>query len=95
MPDEKKLCLNRSDLTKVFGFGRNKTLAVDHVEMNLYEGEAVSIVGEPGSGKTTLAMIFLGLINETEGEVQFQGKKGDINTRRKKQEYWKNIQARW
>lgn len=93
MPDEKKLCLNTSGLTKVFGFGRNKTLAVDHVDMNLYEGEVVSIVGESGSGKTTLAKMLLGLINETEGEVYFEGKKRDISTHRKKQEYWKGIQA--
>ncbi|HEX9839636.1 MAG TPA: ABC transporter ATP-binding protein [Anaerolineales bacterium] len=93
MPDEKKICLSTSGLTKVFGFGRQKTVAVDHVDMNLYEGEVVSIVGESGSGKTTLAKILLGLINETEGEVYFQGTKRDISTHRKKQEYWKNIQA--
>jgi peptide/nickel transport system ATP-binding protein len=93
MVDEKNLCLSTSGLTKVFGFGRTKTLAVDHVNLNLYEGEVVSIVGESGSGKTTLAKMLLGLINETEGEVYFQGKKRDISTQKKKQEYWKNIQA--
>ena len=93
MPDEKKLCLSTSGLTKVFGFGRNKTLAVDHVDLNLYEGEVVSLVGESGSGKTTLAKMLLGLINPTEGEVYFQGKKRDISSQRKKQEYWKGIQA--
>src|SRR5574341_896835 len=93
MPDERKLCLSTSGLTKVFGFGRQKTVAVDHVDLNLYEGEVVSIVGESGSGKTTLAKILLGLISSTEGEVYFQGKKRDISTQKKKQEYWKNIQA--
>jgi peptide/nickel transport system ATP-binding protein len=93
MPDEKKLCLSTSGLTKVFGFGAHKTVAVDHVDINLYEGEVVSIVGESGSGKTTLAKMLLGLINSTEGEVYFQGKKRDISTQRKKQEYWKGIQA--
>ena len=43
-----------------------------------YEGEVVSIVGESGSGKTTLAKMLLGLINHTEGEIYFQGKKRDI-----------------
>ncbi|HEX9386860.1 MAG TPA: ABC transporter ATP-binding protein [Anaerolineales bacterium] len=93
MPDEKNLCLSTSALTKVFGFGRHKTVAVDHVDINLYEGEVVSIVGESGSGKTTLAKMLLGLINSTEGEIYFQGKKRDISTHRKKQEYWKGIQA--
>ena len=91
--NERKICLSTSGLTKVFGFGRTKTLAVDNVNMNLYEGEVVSLVGESGSGKTTLAKILLGLINETSGEVHFQGIKRDISSHRKRQEYWKNIQA--
>jgi len=93
MPDEKKSCLSGKGLTKIFGFGRQKTLAVDHVDFNFYEGEIVSIVGESGSGKTTLAKMLLGLISVTEGEVYFQGKKRDISNQKKKQEYWKNIQA--
>ena len=93
MPIEKKLCLSAKGLTKVFGFGRQKTVAVDHVDIDLYEGEVVSIVGESGSGKTTLAKMLLGLISTTEGEIYFQGKKRDIRTQKKRREYWKNIQA--
>ncbi len=93
MAEEKNLCLSGSGLTKVFGIGRQKTVAVDHVDFNFYEGEIISIVGESGSGKTTLAKMLLGLISTTEGEVYFQGKKRDIGTQKKKQEYWKNIQA--
>jgi peptide/nickel transport system ATP-binding protein len=93
MPAEKQLYLSASGLTKVFGIGRRKTVAVDHVDINLYEGEVVSIVGESGSGKTTLAKMLLGLINPTEGDIYFQGIKRDISTQKKKREYWKNIQA--
>jgi peptide/nickel transport system ATP-binding protein len=93
MVDEKKTCLRVSGLTKIFGFGNRKTLAVDHVDMELNEGEVASIVGESGSGKTTLAKMLLGLTNPTEGEVYFQGKLRDISSHKKKQEYWKNIQA--
>ena len=93
MNDEEKSCLRGSGLTKVFGFGRRKTVAVDHVDFDFCEGEIVSIVGESGSGKTTLAKMLLGLISSTEGDIYFQGNKRDISTQRKKQEYWKNIQA--
>ena len=93
MPDEKRPCLSGIGLTKVFGFGRTKTVAVDHVDFEFREGEVISIVGESGSGKTTLAKLLLGLINPTEGEVYFQGKKRDIRTHKKKKEYWKEIQA--
>jgi peptide/nickel transport system ATP-binding protein len=93
MTDEKKSCLKGIGLTKVFGLGRQKTVAVDHVNFDICEGEFVSIVGESGSGKTTLAKMLLGLISISEGEIYFQGEKRDISSQRKKQEYWKNIQA--
>jgi peptide/nickel transport system ATP-binding protein len=93
MADEKKPCLSGKGLTKVYGFGRTKTLAVDKVDFDFYEREIVSIVGESGSGKTTLAKMLLGLLNPTEGEIYFQGKLRDIKSQKKKQEYWKNIQA--
>ncbi|MCB0184443.1 MAG: ATP-binding cassette domain-containing protein, partial [Caldilineaceae bacterium] len=80
-------------MTKIFGFGRQKTVAVDHVDFDFREGEIVSIVGESGSGKTTLAKMLLGLISVTEGDIYFQGVKRDISSQRKRREYWQNIQA--
>ena len=93
MADKREIILSTSGLTKIFGFGRSKTLAVDHVDINIYESEVVSIVGESGSGKTTFAKMILGLLKPTEGEIYFQGEKRDIRSRKAKQEYWKNIQA--
>ena len=93
MADEKKLCLSGSGVTKIFGIGRHKTVAVDHVNFNFYESEIISIVGESGSGKTTLAKMLLGLISVSEGDIYFQGAKRDISSQRKRQEYWRNIQA--
>jgi peptide/nickel transport system ATP-binding protein len=93
MSDEKKICLSARGVSKIFGIGRKKTVAVDRVDLNLYQGEVISIVGESGSGKTTLAKVILGLINETEGEIYFQGQKRDIRSHGKRREYWKNIQA--
>ena len=93
MSKQKKVCLSGKGLTKVFGFGAQKTVAVDHVDFNFYEGEVISIVGESGSGKTTLAKMLLGLINITEGEIYFQGNLRDIRTQKKRKQYWRNIQA--
>jgi peptide/nickel transport system ATP-binding protein len=93
MAEKKEIYLSAKGLTKVFGLGSQRTVAVDHVDIDLYKGEVVSIVGESGSGKTTLAKMLLGLISSTEGEVYFQGVKRDITSQKKKREYWKNIQA--
>ena len=87
------LCLSGKGVTKIFGFGDKKTVAVDHVDFEFHEGEFVSIVGESGSGKTTLSKMLLGLSNATEGEIFFQGKPRDISSGHKKKEYWKGIQA--
>jgi len=93
MSDTKPMCLSGKGVTKVFGLGAKKTVAVDHVDFEFYEGELISIVGESGSGKTTIAKMLLGLIGVTEGQVFFQGKPRDISTHKKKKEYWKDIQA--
>ncbi|MBO6040963.1 MAG: ABC transporter ATP-binding protein [Oscillospiraceae bacterium] len=87
------LCLSGRGVTKVFGLGDKQTVAVDHVDFDFHEGEFVSIVGESGSGKTTLSKMLLGLLNPSEGEILFQGEPRDISTGRKRQEYWKGIQA--
>ena len=83
---ELKPCLSGRGVTKVFGFGDAKTVAVDHVDFDFHEGEFVSIVGESGSGKTTLSKMLLGLISVTEGEIDFQGKPRDISNGKKKKE---------
>ena len=94
MSDKKRAeCLTGKGVTKIFGMGDRKTVAVDHVDFDFREGEIVSIVGESGSGKTTLSKMLLGLISVTEGEVLFQGQPRDISTGQKRREYWKGIQA--
>ena len=87
------LCLSGRGVTKIFGLGEKRTVAVDHVDFDFHEGEFVSIVGESGSGKTTLSKMLLGLSNQTSGEILFQGKTRDISSGSKRREYWKGIQA--
>ena len=87
------LCLSGRGVTKVFGFGDKKTVAVNNVDFDFHVGEFVSIVGESGSGKTTLSKMLLGLLNQTEGEILFMGQPRDISSGSKRKEYWKGIQA--
>ena len=91
--ESKEVCLSGTGVTKIFGFGNRKTLAVDNVDFEFYSGDLISIVGESGSGKTTLIKMLLGLTSVTDGEICFMGVKRDIHSRAKKKEYWKGIQA--
>lgn len=48
--------------------------ALDGVDFNLAKGEVLGIVGETGSGKTTLGRAVLKLIEPTSGEIDFDGR---------------------
>jgi len=85
--------LSARSLRREFGYGENKTVAVNDVNFEFHRGEIVSIVGESGSGKTTLAKMVLGLLKPTSGEIDYEGKPRDISTYAKRRKYWQNIQA--
>jgi peptide/nickel transport system ATP-binding protein len=85
--------LSGTHVTKVFGHGKNRTVAVDDVDFEFRKREIVSIVGESGSGKTTLAKIIIGLLKPTAGEIFYAGKPRVLSSHREWKEYWKNIQA--
>ncbi len=50
-----------------------KLKAVDGVNIRLYEGETLGVVGESGCGKSTFARAVIGLVNATAGEVVWLG----------------------
>jgi oligopeptide transport system ATP-binding protein len=49
--------------------------ALNGINLTIYRGETLGLVGESGCGKTTLGRIILNLEKPTEGFVQFEGEK--------------------
>ncbi len=47
--------------------------AVDGIDVEVHEGQAVGLVGESGCGKTTAGRCILRLIEPTDGEIRFRG----------------------
>lgn len=47
--------------------------AVDGVNVRLYEGETLGVVGESGCGKSTFARAIIGLVEATDGQVVWLG----------------------
>lgn len=77
---EKKLVEIRG-LTKEFAAGsstwsrrKNVVHAVSGVNLDIYEGETLALVGESGCGKSTLGRLILNLIEPTADTVTFDGK---------------------
>ncbi|BAZ90136.1 MAG: ABC transporter ATP-binding protein [Cylindrospermopsis raciborskii 1523720] len=54
-------------------FGRTRVL--DSVDLQIYRGEALGIIGPSGTGKSTILRIIAGLLEPDAGEIYIQGKK--------------------
>ncbi len=68
-----KVFQKKSGLREISKSGSNEIVAVDAVDLNVSEREIVALVGETGSGKTTLSRL-LGLLEyPTSGEVRLNG----------------------
>jgi ABC-type multidrug transport system ATPase subunit len=57
-------------LTKRYG----RVLAVDHVDLDVGEGDRYGFLGPNGSGKTTVVRMLLGLVYATSGEIEVMGR---------------------
>ncbi len=67
---ESPCAVKMENITKRFG----KVTANDHVNLELHEGEILSLLGENGSGKTTLMNMLSGIYYPDEGQIYVHGK---------------------
>lgn len=82
MSEAKKLILDIKDLKVHFNIASKSAWpwakptalkAVDGVNVHLYEGETLGVVGESGCGKSTFARAIVGLVEATDGDVVWMG----------------------
>jgi len=66
--------LKVENLTKIYGKGTTKVVALDNVSFSVEKGEFVAIVGASGSGKSTLLHLIGGVDRPTSGKVYIDGK---------------------
>ena len=74
--DKREVVLEIKNLTVEFkGKGKRPFRAVDNVSFNIYKGETFGLVGETGSGKTTIGRAIVRINPTAGGEILFKGRK--------------------
>ncbi|MEZ0537058.1 ABC transporter ATP-binding protein [Caldicellulosiruptoraceae bacterium PP1] len=90
----KEILLKVENLRREFGSGSNKVIAVKDVNFEVRRGEIISLLGESGSGKTTVARMILRLLEPTSGRILYKGEDiSKFKNRKKALNYWKHVQA--
>lgn len=69
MMEKTQPLLRMEGITKHFGM----TVALDNVDLEVYPGEIRGLIGENGSGKSTISSIAAGMQPATSGRMQFKG----------------------
>lgn len=78
--DDKELLLDIQSLS----FHYKKTNSgIDNINLKLYKGEVVSLLGNNGAGKTTLCRVISGLLREKTGTIKYKGKISNCKLRNK------------
>ena len=83
MSDKKIPLLETVHLKKYFNTPAGPLHAVDYVNIKIYEGHTLGVVGESGCGKSTLGRTILKLLESTDGQIIFNGE--DITYKKKKE----------
>ena len=81
------------ELRKYFSVGDKKLKAVDGLNLDIYPGETVGLVGESGCGKSTAGRTIIRLYEPTSGEVLFNGKNIYDNKEREMAKVRRDIQV--
>ena len=68
------MIIGGKDLSKYYGSGENKVVALSKANLEIAASDFISIMGPSGSGKSTLLHIISGLDTPTSGTVTFDGK---------------------
>ena len=68
------MIIEGKNLSKYYGNGENKVVALNKANIKIASGDFISIMGPSGSGKSTLLHILSGLLMPSSGTVTFDGK---------------------
>ncbi|MCE1252447.1 MAG: ABC transporter ATP-binding protein [Anaerolineae bacterium] len=82
-----------SKVYRIGTFGSKELRAVNNVSFEVKEGEVVSLIGESGSGKSTIGKMILKLISISSGTISFQGRDITLAKGGELKEYYHHVQG--
>ncbi|QGG50956.1 ABC transporter ATP-binding protein [Lysinibacillus pakistanensis] len=68
------MLIKANQISKIYGSGENKIVALNKVNLEIAAGDFISIMGPSGSGKSTLLHLLSGLDKPTAGSLTYDGK---------------------
>ena len=74
-----------------FGYKKNEKECINFLSFNINSGDRIGIIGETGSGKSTLMDLLLGFKKPTNGQILINGKQLKIDGRFSNLEDWHNV----
>jgi lipoprotein-releasing system ATP-binding protein len=72
---ERDILLRAKNLAKIFHSGEEDVVVFEGLNLEVQQGELVALVGESGTGKTTLLHLLAALDTPTGGELYFAGRR--------------------
>ena len=66
--------IEAKNLSKIYGDGENRVVALDHANLEIVSSDFISIMGPSGSGKSTLLHLLSGLDKPSSGSLTYDGK---------------------
>jgi NitT/TauT family transport system ATP-binding protein len=72
---DKQIAVQLTEISKAYGTGASRLLALDGVSLTVADGEFVCIIGASGCGKSTLLNLVAGLDKPTSGAIDTGGRR--------------------
>lgn len=97
MSKNKEVVMSIKNLSKIFksGIFRSEyTVAAKDISFEIKKGTIISLIGESGSGKTTVGKLILKLIKPSAGTIYYQGQDiSEINDKAEVKDYYSKVQG--
>ncbi|MBQ7840787.1 MAG: ATP-binding cassette domain-containing protein [Lachnospiraceae bacterium] len=92
MENQKEILISARDLCKEFKSNGRTVHAVNHINLDIYKGETLGLVGESGCGKSTFGNMLVHLHTPDGGEILYQGEEISHLKKKELKQMYRKIQ---